>query len=259
VKITVITVAFNNVRTIADTLSSVSGQSHGELEHIVIDGGSTDGTQDVVRKHGAGSVKIFSEPDRGIYHAMNKGIQRASGELIGFLNADDVFADSSVVADIARVAAQQGSDIVFGDLVYVLRDRTDIIVRYWRSDNFNPSRLRFGWMAPHPTFYVRRALTERLGVFNDSLRISGDYDFMLRYLMRSELRVSYIGRVLVRMRTGGASGKSIRELVRKSSEDLYVIRRNELGGWFTLFCKNARKILQFTWSNGRPPKVLSRS
>lgn len=244
-RITVITVSYNSASTIADTLRCVACQSHPDIEHIVIDGASSDGTLDLIRREGRHVAQLVSESDRGIYDAMNKGLRLASGEWVGFLNADDVFANRSVVADIARVASEAGADAIYGDLVYVGQQPPHRIVRLWRSGAFRRGSLRLGWMPPHPTLYVRRSLIQTLGPFDDRLRIAADYEFMLRYLSRPEIKVAYLPQVLVHMRMGGASNRSLGAVVRKSREDLWALRANGVGGVMTLCCKNLRKLPQF--------------
>jgi glycosyltransferase len=245
VRVSIITVAFNSGQTIADTLRSIAAQTHADVEHIVVDGGSTDDTLKLVSTHGTRVAKLVSEPDRGIYDAMNKGLALASGDFVGFLNADDMFASPDVVSEIARAGAAPDVDVIFGDLTYVRKDRPDEVVRYWRCGEFTPSRLRFGWMPPHPTLYVRRSLVAELGRFDVRLRIAADYDFILRYLSRPGMRVGYLPKVLVKMRTGGVSNRSLSALINKSREDLTALRQNDIGGMVALLCKNARKLPQF--------------
>jgi len=243
-KISIITVAYNSAATIADTLHSVSQQTHDDIEHIVIDGGSKDGTLAVIQRHGAHVAKLVSESDRGIYDAMNKGLTLATGDVIGFLNADDLLASPNSVAAIASAAAGD-YDTIYGDLVYVKRDHVGQVVRRWRSGYFHADRLRFGWMPPHPTFYVKRSLLEEIGSFDTSLRIAADYDFMMRCLTRPGARATYIAEVLVSMRMGGISNRSVKSVWRKSTEDLSIMRRHHIGGLLTLASKNLRKLPQF--------------
>lgn len=245
-KMTIITVAYNSAATIAETLKSVASQTYEDIEHIVVDGASTDKTLDVVRAHGVRLTNVVSEPDSGIYDAMNKGLRLATGDLVGFLNADDMFAHRDVVASIAQAALQNPSaDAIYGDLVYVRQDQTDQVLRQWRSGEFTRARLGFGWMPPHPTFYLRSSRLASVGLFNDTLRISADYDFMLRCLSAQDAQAVYIPDILVRMRAGGASNRSLKAMVRKSREDLRALRENNVGGWLTLMCKNLRKLPQF--------------
>jgi glycosyltransferase len=257
-KFSIVTVSYNSAATIADTLRSVCSQTHADIEHLIIDGGSTDDTLAVVRREGAHVARLVSEPDRGIYDAMNKGLALATGELVGFLNADDMLASPDTIAALAAAAAGANADVLYGDLLYVHKDRPGEVVRYWRSGGFAASRLRYGWMPPHPTLYVRRSVQQALGGFDLRLRIAADYDFMLRCLSAPALRIGYLPRVLVHMRTGGASNRSLRALRDKSREDLFALRKNQVGGWFSLLCKNARKLPQYfsrprAGSAGTPP------
>lgn len=247
-RVTIITVCFNSEAHIADTLKSIDTQSWPNIEHVVIDGASTDGTLRILQSHPRAARRVLSEPDEGIYDAMNKGLALASGDLVGFLNADDMLAWPGAVEAIANAAADDNTGAVCGDLVYVRRDRPDDVLRYWRSGAFASSRLRFGWMPPHPTFYVRRSLLARVGGFDTQLRIAADYDFMLRCLCRTDISVAYLPQVLVKMRTGGASNRSLSAMMRKSREDLLALRRNDVGGVFSLVCKNLRKLPQFVGS-----------
>lgn len=244
-KISIVTVTFNSATTIADTLHSVDEQTHGDIEHIIVDGASTDETLHKVRSAVHRVSRVVSEPDAGIYDAMNKGARLASGEMIGFLNADDLLAFPGAIAAIAAAAQEPSVDAVFGDLLYVDKLNTDRVVRRWRGGEYALPRLRWGWMPPHPTFYVRRTQLLNLGGFDAGLKIAADYEFMLRYLARPGIRAHYVAEVLVRMRSGGASNRSIKALMAKSREDLLALRRNCVGGVATLLCKNLRKIPQF--------------
>ena len=244
-KISIVTVAYNSAATIGDTLDSVAVQTHPDVEHIVIDGASTDDTLRVVEQRGRHVARVVSEPDRGIYDAMNKGLALASGELVGFLNADDLLAAPQTIDEIARAARDAEADAVYGDLVYVHVERLQQIVRYWSSGAYAPSRLRYGWMPPHPTLYVRRQRLAALGGFDTRLRIAADYDLVLRLLADTNLRVTYLPRVLVHMRLGGASNRSLNAMWNKSREDLAALRRSGVGGLGTLLCKNLRKLPQF--------------
>ncbi len=244
-KVSVVTVCYNSAATIADTLRSVSTQRYPDIEHIVVDGASTDDTLRIVERHGERVARLVSERDSGIFDAMNKGIRLATGDLIGFLQSDDMFAGDSVVADIAAAAAADESDLVYGDLDYVDRTDTTRIIRRWRSGSFSHRRLRFGWSPPHPTLYARARLFGRIGQFDSRLRIAADYDFLLRCLSTAGIRAQYIPKVLVKMRVGGISNRSLRDIMLKSSEDLLALRRNNVGGLLSLACKNLRKLPQF--------------
>lgn len=244
-KISVITASYCCAHTIADTLTSVAAQSHTEVEHVVVDGASPDGTWQIVQSLRSPRVVALSEPDQGLYDALNKGIARSSGEVIGFLHADDVFADADALARIAAAFADPAVDAVYGDLQYVHQEDVARVVRYWRSRPFSPKLLRRGWMPPHPTLYVRRAWYERLGGFDLRYRIAADYEFILRLFSQAGLRVTYLPHVLVRMRVGGMSNRSLSNIVRKSAEDLRALRTHGVGGLGTLAWKNLSKLGQF--------------
>ena len=244
-KISIITVCYNSAETIGDTMRSVACQAHPDIEHIVVDGASTDDTLAIVRAFPLRLSHVVSERDAGIYDAMNKGLGLASGDLVGFLNADDMLADPETISRVAAAVDGAEVDAVYGDLSYVRKDRPDEVLRYWRSGEFSSDKLQYGWMPPHPTFYVTRDEARRLGMFDLQFRIAADYDLMLRCLSRPNVRVAYVPQVLVRMRTGGASNRSLGAMMLKSQEDLGALRKNRVGGLGSLLCKNARKLPQF--------------
>lgn len=244
-KISVITAVYNNHDTIADAINSVLSQTYADVELIVIDGGSSDGTLDVLQGYGDKLNKLVSEPDQGIYDALNKGLKLATGDVIGFLHSDDLYADQRVLARIAEGFANSKVDALYGDLVYVGKGNEDKVVRYWRAGEFSSDKLHYGWMPPHPTLYVKREVYERIGLFDTKFRIAADYDFMLRLLSLENISLAYIPELLVKMRLGGASNRSLKNLFRKSREDYEVISRHGLSGLLTLICKNLRKLPQF--------------
>jgi len=244
-KISVITAVYNNRDTIAQALDSALAQTHTDVELVVIDGGSTDGTLQVLQGYADRLAVLVSEPDRGIYDALNKGIAHASGEVVGFLHSDDLFADAAVLSTIAAAFADPETDAAYGDLLYVSKDDPGKVVRTWRSDAFSAARLARGWMPPHPTFYVRRAVYEQLGGYDTSYRIAADYDCVLRLLGKGGVRAAYIPEVLVKMRVGGASNRSLRNILQKSREDYRALRVNGVGGMAALAWKNLSKLPQF--------------
>lgn len=254
-KISVITATYNSAATVAECLESIAWQDWSEVEHIVIDGGSTDGTLGVLDRHGDRISQKISEPDDGIYDALNKGIALATGDVIGFLHADDVLADSGVLSRIARGFEDEDIGGVYGDLQYVRNDDSGAVLRHWEAGSFSASRLRWGWMPPHPALYVRREWYERLGTFDTGYRIAADYLCMLKLFSHPEFKSAYIPEVLVRMRVGGASNRSIKNIVRKSSEDLRALRETGVGafgGFGALAWKNLSKLNQF-WRARRAP------
>jgi len=244
VKISLITATYNAADTVADSLRSAAMQTYRNVEHIVVDGASTDGTQKIVEENGERLTTFVSEPDRGLYDALNRGIALATGDVIGFLHADDLFAHHKVLSRIARVFQNATVDVSYGDLEYVRRTEPSRVVRRWIAGTFTPGRLVYGWMPPHPTFYVRRHMYERFGSFDLSYKISADYDQMLRLLHQQETVVRYIPEILIQMRLGGASNHSLRSILLKSSEDYRIIRYHNLMGFITLLGKNLSKIQQ---------------
>lgn len=231
--------------TLADCLDSVASQLFVDCEHIVIDGVSTDGTVAVLKAHLGQLSRFVSEPDWGVYDALNKGLAYATGDILGFLHGDDVFAGPNTLARIAGVFNDPSVDAVYGDLVYVNRKNPSRVIRYWRAGEYRPELLRRGWMPPHPTLYVRRRIYETLGLFDLKYRIASDYDLMLRLLTKMDGKLVYIPEVLVRMRIGGLSNRSLTQILRKSREDYWVLRANQLGGLRVLIWKNLAKLGQF--------------
>ena len=243
----VITASYNRVGTLAQALDSVQGQQGVGVEHIVIDGGSTDGSLELLRSRPLPPAVLVSEPDSGIYDALNKGLQRATGAVVGFLHSDDWLAHPRVLERVAAAFADPAVEAVYGDLDYVSADGGRVI-RGWRSGAFEPVRLAAGWMPPHPTLYLRREVYQRLGGFDTGFQISADYEFMLRLLgpgPGGSVRPAYLPEVLVKMRWGGASNRSLGRLIRKSREDYTALRRHGVGGLGTLLRKNLSKLPQF--------------
>lgn len=204
-KISVITVVHNGAATIEDTIRSVASQDYPCIEHIVIDGASTDGTPDIVRRHRDKIAAFKSEPDRGMYDAMNKGLALATGEIVGFLNADDIYADSHVLREIADTLWASEVDACYADLVYVSRTDANKVVRYWKSRPYRDGLFENGWMPAHPTFYAKRWIYDRYGGYDLAYRRQSDFELTMRFLAVHHVRSVYIPRVLVRMRSGGVS------------------------------------------------------
>ena len=244
-KISLITAVYNNSSGLRSSLESSLSQTHQEIERIIIDGGSNDGTLQILQGYTSEIDHIVSEPDNGIYDALNKGIQLANGGIIGILHSDDLFAEPDILEKIARKFDSSSIDLLYGDLCYVRNDNPNQIVRYWKAGVFNPLRLGNGWMPPHPTVYVRRYLFERFGLYDTRYFISSDFDWMLRLLKNKSLNVTYLPEVLVYMRTGGSSNRSLRNLWQKSREDYMILKEHEIGGLMTLLQKNIYKLNQF--------------
>lgn len=241
-KISIVTAVYNRAGTIEQTLRSVREQTWPHVEHIAIDGGSTDGTLDVLRSHKSQLAALVSEPDQGIYDALNKGMALATGDIVGLLHSDDFFAHQDVLSRIADAFQDASIDVAYGDLDYVSQS-DGRVVRRWRSGRYSPGRLRFGWMPPHPTFYVRRRLLEKLGGYDLSMRLGADFDFTLRYLIHAGESVAYLPEVLVKMRTGGASS-SVHAWIQNLQSNLRALKKYNAGGVGTLICNRLRKIRQ---------------
>jgi len=244
-KITVITATWNSERTIVDTLASFASQDHQDTEYIIVDGGSTDNTIQIIKDSNVRVDKIISEKDKGIYDALNKGIAMATGDVVGFLHSDDIFADTYVLSKIATAMQVGEVDAVYGDLDYVSKLNTNKVIRRWVSGAFDRNKMRNGWMPPHPTFYMKRDCYERFGGFNLGYRIAADYDSILRYLWSENLTVSYIPYVLIKMRVGGESNRSFMNILKKSQEDCLAMSGNGLPVLRALVGKNLSKIPQF--------------
>lgn len=243
--ISIITAVYNRGATITEAISSVSSQTSPAFEHLVIDGASSDGTVAAVRAAMHAHMRLISEPDGGIYDAINKGIAQAKGDVIGLLHSDDFLAHNQVLELVDDAFRQPDVNAVYGDLDYVSADDTSRVIRRWRSGSYSPDKLRHGWMPPHPTLFLRREVFERCGTYDTSYHIAADYDAILRFFSRGELRPYYIPQVLVKMRMGGESNRSIGKVVQKSVEDYRALRSNRIGGFISLALKNLRKLGQF--------------
>lgn len=244
-KISLITATFNSEATIFTAMDSVARQNYKNVEHLIIDGNSMDGTLGIVRNYPNNNIHLVSEADDGIYDALNKGIEKARGEIVGFLHADDFFESDETLALIAEAFRDPGVDAIYGDLVYVAQNNISKVIRHWRAGQLKNSSLARGWMPPHPTFYVRRSVYQRLGGFNKKYKISSDYDLMLRFFIQGQVNAIYLPKVLIRMRTGGISNRSFSNILQKTLEDLSIVRLNKVGGLWTIFLKNLTKIKQF--------------
>lgn len=244
-KISIITATYNSAATVRDTLACVASQQYPNIEHLIIDGVSTDNTLAIVKEftHVAKSV---SEKDNGLYDAMNKGVQMATGDVIGILNSDDFYTGPTILSKVMAVFEDPSVDVVYGDLQYVKPANVEVITRTWRSGRYKKSALYYGWMPPHPTFFVRRHMYEKCGLFNTALLSAADYELMLRVLLKFDARAQYIPEVLVKMRAGGMSNVSLKNRLRANKEDTMAWKLNELKPYFfTMWLKPLRKIFQF--------------
>lgn len=242
--ISIITVVYNNYLSIEKAIRSVINQNYDNIEYIIVDGGSTDRTVDIIKKYDLFISKWVSEPDRGIYDAFNKGIMMASGDVIGFLNSDDIYANEYVIEKVVKAFKDNKTDSVYGDLVYV--DSNGRTVRYWKAGEYRRDLVLSGWMPPHPTFFVKRQVYLENGLYRTDLKISADYDMCLRLLYKVGISTTYIPETLVIMETGGKSNKSIKSRITALVEDYRAIKDNKAGGIGTLLSKKLRKIAQYT-------------
>ena len=244
-KVSIITATFNSAATVLDTLKSVQSQTWQALEHIVVDGASTD---DTLRLLEAGKHRgpFVSEPDKGIYDAMNKGIQMASGEIVGILNSDDVYANPTIIEKVVQLFEQTGADAVYGDLWYVDAADMQRVKRKWVAGSYRREAFLYGWMPPHPTFFVRKSVYKQYGLFNLDMYTAADYELMLRFLYKYQIPAAYLPEVMVKMRVGGASNQSLKNRLLANKGDRLAWKVNGLKPyWFTVTLKPIRKITQF--------------
>ena len=245
-KVSIITVCYNSAATIEDTIKSVLGQSYADIEYILIDGKSTDGTLDIIGKYKNSITTIVSEPDKGMYDAINKGIQRCSGELVAILNADDFYIDENVISDVVGKIEEEKAESLYADLYYVEEKDTSKIVRNWVSGKYIRKSFLYGWMPPHPSFFVRKRVYDQYGLFNLQLKSAADYELMLRFLYKNNVSTCYLPRPIVRMRIGGMSNVSLKNRIKANKEDRRAWEINGLQPKsFTLFVKPLRKLIQY--------------
>jgi glycosyltransferase involved in cell wall biosynthesis len=245
IRVSIITATFNSASTIADTMQSVGEQDYSLIDHIIVDGASKDNTLQIIKEF-AHHISVISEKDEGIYDAMNKGIRAAKGDIIGILNSDDVYMGTDVISTIVDVFQDYAVQCCYADLQYIDYRNAKRITRVWRSGNYKSNSFYWGWMPPHPTFFVRKSVYEQLGLYNINMRSAADYEMMLRIMANHQLKSAYIPRIIVKMRTGGISNASIKNRIRANREDREAWRINGLKPYFfTLYLKPLRKITQF--------------
>lgn len=226
-KISIITVCYNSAATIRDTIESVLAQIYPNIEYIIVDGASTDNTLTIVGEYQDRITRVISEPDKGLYDAMNKGVLAATGEVIGILNSDDIYENTHVISDIAaQFAAQPYNDLIFGDIVFVKPDQLNTVTRYYNAHHFKAWKLRFGWMPPHPATFIRKTAYQKTGLYSLGYKISADYEMFVRMLLVKHLTYTRINKVLARMRVGGISSSGIRSNIRLNTEIVKACRTN---------------------------------
>ncbi len=245
-KISIITVTYNSAATVEQTIRSVVEQSYSDVEYIIIDGQSADGTLEIIEKYRRKIAHVVSEKDKGLYDALNKGIALATGDVIGLLHSDDFYINNRVLEKYAAAFLKQNSDAVYSDLYYVDRDNTSKIVRKWKSGAYRHSAFINGWMPPHPTFFVKKACYQKFGAFNLGFKSAADYELMLRFIEKHRISLSYLPEYTVNMRTGGKSNASLQNRVNANLEDRKAWEVNGLKPrFYTLYLKPLRKIIQF--------------
>jgi len=243
-KISIITVVWNNVETIKDAIDSVLSQTYENIEYIVIDGASRDGTVEIVQSYGEKISKFISEKDKGLYDAMNKGIKLATGDIVGILNSDDFYIDDNLITRIVKEFEEKQVDSVFADLVFVKPENLNKIVRYYDSSHFSPDKFAYGWMPAHPTFFVKREIYEKYGVFKTDYKIASDYELLTRFLGKNKVSYSYIKEPIVKMRIGGASTSGIKSNYILNKEIIRACRENDIyTNWLMVLSKYPKKIL----------------
>ena len=249
-KISVITVCHNSQESLQDTIDSVASQDYPDLEHIIVDGKSEDSTLEIIQKNIETIGQWISEKDEGIYDAMNKGIQLATGDVIAFLNADDFYAYPQAVGDMVQKMKDEDVDSCYADLEYVSAEDETRVIRKWRSGVCHSNSFNMGWMPPHPTFFVRREIYHKYGLFNLDLGTAADYEIMLRFLHKYKISTAYLPKTIIKMRTGGVSNRSLFNRIAANKNDRKAWLVNNLKPQFyTLFLKPLRKVGQFVRSN----------
>jgi glycosyltransferase involved in cell wall biosynthesis len=245
VKVSIITAVYNSAATVGRAIESVAAQRHCDLEHLIVEGQSTDASLAAIESARHPRLRLISESDEGIYDALNKGISAATGDVIGFVHSDDFLAHENAITRIAEEFRMPEVEAVFSDLDYVSKHDSEKVIRYWATGPYRPGCLRQGWMPAHPTLYLRRAVYERLGGYDTSFAIAADYDFILRYFSQATGKSVYIPEVLYKMRMGGVSNRNLMRIRQKMGEDYRALQRNKVGGISTLFIKNFSKLGQF--------------
>ena len=252
-KVSIITVVYNGAEFIQDCIESVVNQTYADIEYIIVDGNSTDGTVEIVRSYGTKVARFISESDKGLYDAMNKGIRLATGDVIGLLNADDFYRHNRVLENMVATFEKTGSDAVYGDMLYVDRTDTQKLKRYWRSGWYSENAFLWGWMPGHLSFFAKRQLYLDYGLFRLDMTSAADYELMLRFIHKNKAKLAYMNEVTIVMRAGGISNSSIQNRLRANRDDRRAWQLNGLKPYFfTFWLKPLRKLKQYV---SKPPAV----
>ncbi len=245
-KVSIITSCFNSEKTIEDTIQSVVSQTYPNIEYIIIDGKSTDKTLEKVNNYRDKITKVVSEEDKGIYDALNKGINIATGDIIGFLHSDDIFAHSNVIENIVEMFQKTETSAVYADLHYVSRENTKKIIRNWKSGDYKYGMFLNGWMPPHPTVYIKKDIYNQFGIFNLDFKTAADYELMLRFFHKHKVKLTYLNEVTIKMRVGGESNATIKNRINANKEDRKAWKINNIKPrFYTLWFKPLRKMYQY--------------
>lgn len=248
-KVSVITAVLSNRRYLSDAIESVLGQTHTDIEYIIVDGGSTDGTIELVQSYGDKINKFISEKDKGVYYALNKGIAMASGEVIALLHSDDFYVNRFVISQIVEAFEQQKCDAVYSNLYYVSNNNKDKIIRTWNAGIYKPDSFYYGWMPPHPAFFAKREVYQKYGAFNTELKFAADYELMLRFILKHNIHICYLPKYFIKMRVGGASNRSVGNRLKANIEDRKAWKINQMKPrFFTLLLKPFSKIFQYRFN-----------
>ena len=254
-KVSIITVVYNGAEFIRDCIESVLNQTYSDIEYIIVDGKSTDGTVEIVQSYGTNVARFVSEPDKGLYDAMNKGISLATGTVIGLLNADDFYRHTRVIANMVATFERTGSDAVYGDMLYVERNNPEKLKRYWRSGWYSDNAFLWGWMPGHLSFFAKRTLYQTLGAFRLDMKSAADYELLLRFIHKNKAKLAYMDEVTIVMRAGGISNSSLKNRLRANREDQLAWQLNGLKPYFfTFWLKPLRKLKQYV---SKPPEVIN--
>lgn len=255
-KVSVITICLNSAATIDDAIHSVASQDYRDIEYVIVDGGSTDGTREIINSRSDVVSRVVSEPDEGLYDALNKGIRMSCGDVIALLHSDDIYADDRLITKVVEAFESSGAEAVYTDLEYVSRSNTTRTTRLWRAGIYSHGSFLNGWMPPHPALFVKRAVYDRCGLYNTSFRISADYEFMLRAIHKYGIDLHYLPITGVKMRVGGRSNISLGNRLLANREDRKAWRINGLHPhWYTTLLKPLSKIRQFRFWPGRKDKT----
>ena len=244
-KVSIITITYNSESTLIDTIDSVLNQTYSNIEYIIVDGSSTDSTVSIIHSYKDKISKFISEKDNGLYHALNKGIAMATGDVIGILHSDDFYTNHHVIENIVNTFNLHHADAVYSDLYYVDKNDSEKIFRKWKSGHYTHGMFLNGWMPPHPTFFVKRTVYEKFGTFNLDLVSAADYELMLRLVHKHKIKLAYLPEFIIKMRVGGKSNVSLQNRIRANQEDRKAWKINGLKPHFyTMYLKPLRKIIQ---------------